>query len=269
MSPPLEGFENSAQSMMGSWREGGPVPRSKQQPAEASMQQPADVRTDFTCAQRRESLAFLSDDVIARHPVYRALQGLACGVAHALHGFSVEGWKQVPKQKGVMLVSLHTTHSGDIGPCMLYGQKLSGRVVRGLLHRLLMATAPILRYIGGVPGYRDTAYELLRAGNWVAVVPGGAEEIMAHNSANGQNAYAVAWESKSGQQRAGFAKVAQSMGEGFQIFPCFCENGEVRFRRGRLDPFCLTVACIDGSLTAVLRRKCVSTPSSICGHFLG
>jgi hypothetical protein len=186
MSPPLEGFENSAQSMMGSWREGGPVPRSKQQPAEASMQQPADVRTDFTCAQRRESLAFLSDDVIARHPVYRALQGLACGVAHALHGFSVEGWKQVPKQKGVMLVSLHTTHSGDIGPCMLYGQKLSGRVVRGLLHRLLMATAPILRYIGGVPGYRDTAYELLRAGNWVAVVPGGAEEIMAHNSANGQ-----------------------------------------------------------------------------------
>ncbi|EKX45613.1 hypothetical protein GUITHDRAFT_138833 [Guillardia theta CCMP2712] len=91
---------------------------------------------------------------------------------------------------------------------------------------MLISVLGFLRYFGAVPGYRDTAYELLKSGNWVAVVPGGAEEIMAHSTCNGRSAYVVSWVSKSGKKRAGFARVALKMGKGFQIFPCFCENGE-------------------------------------------
>jgi len=125
-----------------------------------------------------------------------------------------------------MFVSLHTYHSGDIGISLLHGQKLTGRVIRGLLHRLLMRAAGFLRFLGVVPGYRDTAKELLDNGFWVAVVPGGAEEVMLHASENGRRAYEVSWQSKEGKARCGFAKVALSMGPGFEVFPCFCENGE-------------------------------------------
>lgn len=68
---------------------------------------------------------------------------------------------------------------------------------------------------------------------------------MAHATANGKDAYTLSWESASGNQRAGFAKVAQSLGSGFEIYPCFSENGEVRarfpphplpFHLGRLHP---------------------------------
>ena len=219
---PLEVFEKA--SRHGKVHADGATVVKKRATAEMTKPTVSDGAGTVTTAQRREALAFLSDEVIARHPIYRAAQALTCELAYGMHGFSVEGWHRLPKRKGAMLVSCHTTHSGDILPCMLNAQHVSGRVVRGLLHKLLMTMVPVLRYLGAVPGYRDTASELLQHGNWVAVIPGGAEEIMAHCTGNGRDAYTVAWQSSSGNQRAGFAKVAQSMGECFEIFPCFCEK---------------------------------------------
>jgi hypothetical protein len=97
-----------------------------------------------------------------------------------MHDFSVEGWQKLPMDGPALLVSTHTTHSTDILICCLTAHKLSGRVVRGLLHRILITCMPWLRYFGLVPGYRDSAVQLLRQGNWVGVVPGGAEEISHH-----------------------------------------------------------------------------------------
>ena len=120
------------------------------------------------------------DDAIGQHWFFRLLQYLVCLYSRIMHDFSVEGWKKLPVDGPALLVSTHTTHSTDILICCLTAHKLSGRVVRGLLHRLLVTCMPWLRYLGLVPGYRDSAIQLLRQGHWVAVVPGGAEEIAHH-----------------------------------------------------------------------------------------
>lgn len=131
-----------------------------------------------------------------------------------MYQFSVEGHERLPKDRAALIVTLHTYHSGDIGICLLNAQKVTGRVIRGLLHRLLMRMAGFIRFLGVVPGYRDTAEELLSQGFWVGVVPGGAEEVMMHASENGKHAYETAWNSKEGQARCGFARVALKMGPG-------------------------------------------------------
>ncbi|KAJ1492315.1 hypothetical protein T484DRAFT_1771580, partial [Baffinella frigidus] len=80
-------------------------------------------------------------------------------------------------------------------------------VPRGLFHRVLLELTPFLRYLGAVPGHRDTAVQLLRQGAWVAVIPGGSEEVVAHCTANGREAYKLAdWASHSGRPQTGFAK---------------------------------------------------------------
>jgi hypothetical protein len=50
---------------------------------------------------------------------------------------------------------------------------------------------------------------------------------MSHCAAHGREAYTLgSWQSSSGRSRRGFAEVAQALGDGFEIFPFFCENGE-------------------------------------------
>ncbi len=43
--------------------------------------------------------------------------------------------------------------------------------------------------LGFVAGERDTAVQLLKEGYWLAVAPGGAEEVSEHIAAQGQHAY--------------------------------------------------------------------------------
>ena len=127
------------------------------------------------------------DDVISQNWFFRLLQRIICLYSRIMYNFTVEGWHKLPKDGPALLVSTHTSHSTDILICCLTAHKLSGRVVRGLLHRLLVSCMPWLRYLGLVPGYRDSAIQLLRQGHWVAVIPGGAEEIAHHISDHGSN----------------------------------------------------------------------------------
>ncbi len=130
---------------------------------------------------------YLQDDVISQHWIFRLLQYITCLYSRIVYNFSVSGWHKLPKDGPALLVSTHTTHSTDILICCLTAHKLSGRVVRGLLHRLLVTFMPWLRYLGLVSGHRDSAIQLLRKGHWVAVVPGGAEEIAYHIGDHGSN----------------------------------------------------------------------------------
>mmetsp|Transcript_46077 Transcript_46077/g.108711 ORF Transcript_46077/g.108711 Transcript_46077/m.108711 type:complete len:342 (+) Transcript_46077:216-1241(+) len=257
---PLEVFDTA--SFHGNVRADGGSGVNKRSPAGAAAKPKEESLAGTVSVQRREALAFLSDEEISAHPIYRTVQKVTCGAAYAMHGFSVEGWHRLPRSKGCLLVGIHTTHSGDILPCMLHAQAVSGQVVRGLLHRLLVLACPIIRYIGAVPGYRDTAYELLKSGNWVAVIPGGAEEIMAHATANGKDAYTLSWESASGNQRAGFAKVAQSLGSGFEIYPCFSENGEEM----RFNPMIVLWAYL--GLDVLCGRVIRMTPPLLCAFLI-
>eukprot|EP00293_Proteomonas_sulcata_P001869 CAMPEP_0184328582 /NCGR_PEP_ID=MMETSP1049-20130417/143698_1 /TAXON_ID=77928 /ORGANISM="Proteomonas sulcata, Strain CCMP704" /LENGTH=221 /DNA_ID=CAMNT_0026650901 /DNA_START=176 /DNA_END=841 /DNA_ORIENTATION=- len=102
---------------------------------------------------------------------------------------------------------------------------MTGKVVRGLFHR------PFVRCnyfwttrLGAVSGYHESALELLRAGHWCAVIPGGAEEFLLHTTQD--HAYDVHWMAHSGKQRTGVGELALSMGPGFCIYPSFTENGE-------------------------------------------
>jgi len=67
-----------------------------------------------------------------------------------------------------------------------------------------------------VPGYRDTAVQLLKQGFWVGVIPGGGEEAMRGH----ENAYNLDWPAK----RRGFAKVA--IKAQVPILPVFYQNCE-------------------------------------------
>mmetsp|Transcript_59530 Transcript_59530/g.129420 ORF Transcript_59530/g.129420 Transcript_59530/m.129420 type:complete len:214 (+) Transcript_59530:414-1055(+) len=92
----------------------------------------------------------------------------------------------------------------------------TGRVSRALFHRGLMAIWPGLRYLGGVPGYRHTANQLIRAGFCAACIPGGADEMITGH----EHSYDLQWPSK----RKGFAACA--LKTGCPIVPSFMRNGE-------------------------------------------
>lgn len=53
------------------------------------------------------------------------------------------------------------------------------KMVRGLFHRLIYKYIPMVDWMGGVPGHRDIAVELLKQpGSWVTALPGGGEEAI-------------------------------------------------------------------------------------------
>jgi len=119
-------------------------------------------------------------------------------------------------------------HSTDVFVGAMMGQRVGGKVIRGLVHRVVLACAPWLRLLGLFPGRRDTAIAMLKENNWCACIPGGIEEIMEHTTGNGERAYEIWWRShnQDGRNRKGFAEVALQMGPGFKVFPFFFENGE-------------------------------------------
>merc|ERR1719203_1810879 len=97
----------------------------------------------------------------------------------------------------------------------------TGRVPRGLLHRIGFMLHPYSKYLGFVPGQRHTAKHLLQEGFLTCVLPGGGEEAMTGH----ENAYELhpRW-----KDRRGFAHVAQQ-GDA-DIVPVFLRNvEEMRF----------------------------------------
>merc|ERR1719276_547167 len=86
--------------------------------------------------------------------------------------------KLPPRGEGGLCVSNHTTHNQDITASSLLLFNRSGRLIRGLFHRKLYALTPLIKYLGGVAGERDTAEKLIRSGELVAVLPGGSMSFL-------------------------------------------------------------------------------------------
>jgi len=161
--------------------------------------------------------AFLSDDEISSHWVFRLFALLIWPFNQFFHRITFpNAYEKCDPNKGYLTIHMHTTHNADLSLGIIATQKYFGRVVRGLVHRNVMLMNPWLAYMGMVPGYRDTAVQLLSQGYWVGVIPGGGDEAMRGH----ENAYNLDWPAK----RRGFAKVAVKAS--VPILPIFYQNCE-------------------------------------------
>lgn len=178
--------------------------------------------------RQRESYVFQTDEEIMSSWLYKAQSQVVNAAANLFHGFSVEGLDNLPSpETPALFVSIHTSHVADCMMSAMAFPRFTGKLVRILLDRgSYYAMKPIMQRLGFVAGERDTAVELLKDGHWVAVAPGGAEEICEHLTARGSNAYGLHWESINGKERTGFAEVVRSAGEQVVVVPCFVDNGE-------------------------------------------
>lgn len=179
--------------------------------------------------RQREPRAYQSDEEIARGWIFRAFSASICAYADVVHAFDVRGLDRLPKDEPVLFILPHSTHNVDIFVCLFKMQQMCGRFPRGLFHRgVMLCWGWLLRFFGGVPGKRDIAVDLAKAGFNIACVPGGVEDILHHLTGNGRKAYELCWESHNhpGVLRKGFGSVACEVGEGFRIVPLFVENGE-------------------------------------------
>jgi len=160
--------------------------------------------------------AFLPDETLARHWLFRFLLFMAQWFYVPIHGLNHVNFTTKPRDKPILFYTRHSTHNSDIMPAWSIGCDATKRVTRCLVHRLLIQLFPILRMVGAVPGERESAVALLNAGFWCAVIPGGADEgLVGH-----RNAYRLHWPDK----RQGFARVA--MESGAMLVPFMIRNGE-------------------------------------------
>ncbi len=118
---------------------------------------------------------------------------------------SIEGLERLPAG-GAMLVGNHALLGIDAWGLFPALYEASGRLPRGLAHRSLFknpVVAHALNSAGVVPGHRELAVELLRAGEMCICYPGGARDSMK----NRDEAYRLKW-----GNRAGFAHAAAEAG---------------------------------------------------------
>lgn len=169
----------------------------------------------------RTQLAFLRDDDIKANWLFRIFNLISVAYLYIFHGFYFKGLENIPQdERGVLFIMRHSTHNADIYPLLFAFAHYTGSVPRGLVHRLIMKYLPFLRYLGSVPGERNTAEALLQSGFRCCVIPGGADEgLVGH-----ENCYVVNWPEK----RKGFAKVARESNA--HIIPFVLTNvEEMRF----------------------------------------
>lgn len=142
--------------------------------------------------------------------------------ARWFHAYEIKGLENLPPPgTGALLISMHSNHNFDISVGLTGLQERTGRVARGMLHRLVFQFVPLMKYLGLVPGHRRTAKHLLKSGFMAAVLPGGAEEAMYGH----ENAYKL--HPRWGDRR-GFAQVA--IDAEVDIIPVFARNvEEMRF----------------------------------------
>lgn len=164
------------------------------------------------------NVAFLPDVQIGNGLLWRLTDSIARPITQTLHAMQVNWPQPLPwdKNRGLVIVILHTTHNADIFPGVLAVFRKTGKVPRPMVHRQLMFWWPWLKYLGCVPGDRATAVELLQKGFWIAAAPGGAEEALTGFGSS----YRLAWP----EERKGFARAARQVA--VPILPVFVENGE-------------------------------------------
>lgn len=118
----------------------------------------------------------------------------------------LHGETNIPRTGGALLVGNHTLFGLDAFPLTALLALHTGRVPRFLAERNLFripGLAQALAAVGAVPGERDSAVRLLRAGELVVVYPGGVDDSFKTSA----HAYRLQW-----GERAGFAHVALRAG---------------------------------------------------------
>lgn len=113
--------------------------------------------------------AFEPDDKIGRSKTWRFIQAIIWPYNNWLHRLQFAGYTDELlelKDRGVLTIHMHTTHNQDIAFAIIGTYRAMGKVSRGLVHRSVMAFFPFLSNLGMVPGYRDTAEQLLNDGKW-------------------------------------------------------------------------------------------------------
>jgi 1-acyl-sn-glycerol-3-phosphate acyltransferase len=119
---------------------------------------------------------------------------------------TLHGAEHVPRHGGALLVGNHTMFGMDAVVLAALLAADVGRLPRWLGERILWklpGTHTLLEALGAVPGAPEDAVRLLRAGELVAVYPGGVDDSFKPSS----EAYELKW-----GRRAGFARVALRAG---------------------------------------------------------
>ena len=107
-------------------------------------------------------LALLPDDEIGQSFLFRLLTWCTFHLYQPIHGGQTVNFTTQPKHQACLFYTRHSTHNSEILPTMTLSYTVTGRVSRALMHRLLVSSMPLLRYIGAVGGERSTAIQMLK-----------------------------------------------------------------------------------------------------------
>mmetsp|Transcript_26758 Transcript_26758/g.41855 ORF Transcript_26758/g.41855 Transcript_26758/m.41855 type:complete len:186 (-) Transcript_26758:1530-2087(-) len=146
---------------------------------------------------------FRSDPEFGESPLPTFVRNVWLKHSAFFHDFQIEGVSNLPESGAALIVGIHTTHNHDIPMACAHAYKAKGRVVRAMLHRAILSmpgATNILQRLGGAPGSRELAIELLKDGHLVACLPGALEETQLHMTRNGRHAYEVLWENSRSQK---------------------------------------------------------------------
>lgn len=134
------------------------------------------------------------------HPLFRAGLELAKAAA-SWHRASLGGGEHLPKGPA-LLVGNHGLFGLETPVFFYLVFQRTGRVPVGLADKTVFGAPPvkqILEQLGGVPGTRENALSLLKAGRTVVCYPGGSREVFK----DAADHYRLQWE-----RARGFARVA-------------------------------------------------------------
>lgn len=161
---------------------------------------------------------FLSVPQVVTSMIFKLYHFIFFTLPNILYACEIVGTHNIPEEgKGALFIGLHSTHNSDIffGQMALYND--THRLLRGLLHRFIYTCNPWIKWVGLVSGRRGIAVSMLKAGEIVGVLPGGAEEAMTGHD----KAYKLhhRWD-----DREGFAQVA--IDANVPVIPIFMRNAE-------------------------------------------
>jgi 1-acyl-sn-glycerol-3-phosphate acyltransferase len=118
-------------------------------------------------------------------------------VVRVYHEHEVKGMGHIPQEGAALLVMNHSLATYDIGLLFAAVYESTGRIVRPLADNLFFKIPYLSQFVqalGGVRGTQKNAKDLLRAGEIVAVAPGGMKEALRPSS----DKYKLMWETRKG-----------------------------------------------------------------------
>jgi len=136
------------------------------------------------------------------------------------YNIKIIGKENLNLDKQAIYISKHTTHNYDLIPGLITLYKELKKPVRGLGHFLIYFACPHYTRLGIVVGNRQTAEKLLENNESIAIIPGGAEEMISSLTEPNK----LNWISKSGNYKTGFVRL--SIKYDVDIIPMAAKNIE-------------------------------------------